>query len=437
MSGPMPTPPAPDDARPVAAATGLPSGESAAMRRARALDALNFFLADVRDGLGPYLAVYLLAVHHWDQASTGLVLSIAGIAGLVAQTPGGALVDALRARRGLIAVAAVAVAGVCLVIPLFPGFWPVAAAQVASGAASAVFPPAIAAVTLGMFGPAAFTRRTGRNEAWNHAGNAFAAAAAGGLSLWYGPIAVFTLLGGMALASVVSVLTIPADAIDNDAARGRAAGAPPGQASAWRMLLGCRPLLVFATCVALFHFANAAMLPLVGQKLAQQDLNRGTAMLSMCIVGAQLVMVPMAMLVGARADAWGRKPLFLAGFAVLALRGVLYTLSDAPSWLLAVQTMDGVGAGLFGALFPIIVADLAGGTGHFNVSLGAVATAQGIGASVSNAAAGLVVVQAGYDTAFLALAGVAVLGGVLFWWLMPDTAADTAALPAAAVPAAP
>ena len=407
------------------------------MRQARALDALNFFLSDVRDGLGPYLAVYLLAVHRWDQAETGLVLSMAGIAGLVAQTPAGALVDALRAKRALIAVAAIMVAGVCLVIPVFPGFWPVAAAQVASGAASAVFPPAIAAVTLGLFGHAAFTRRTGRNEAWNHAGNAFAAAAAGGLSLWFGPIAVFALLGAMALASVASVLLIPARAIDDDLARGLdAGGAKHGQPSAWRALIGCRPLLVFAACVALFHVANAAMLPLVGQKLAQQDLNRGTAMLSMCIVGAQVVMVPMAMMVGARADAWGRTPLFLAGFAVLALRGVLYTLSDDPWWLLAVQTMDGVGAGLFGALFPIIVADLTKGTGHFNVSLGAVATAQGIGASVSNAAAGLVVVRAGYDAAFLALAGIAVLGAVLFWCRMPETAAAQADLPRDAVPAA-
>ena len=409
------------------------------MRQVRKLDALNFFLADVRDGLGPYLAVYLLAVHHWDQASTGLVLSISGVAGLAAQTPAGALVDAVRAKRTLAAAAALVVAVVCLAIPLRPDFWPVAAAQAASGAASAVFPPAVAAITLGLFGHAAFTRRTGRNEAWNHAGNAFAAAAAGGLSLWFGPIAVFALLGTMAAASLVSVLAIPAGAIDHDAARGLQPGGQRGdgsgrQAPAWKVLLSCRPLLAFAACVALFHVANAAMLPLVGQKLAQQDLKRGTALLSLCIVGAQVVMVPMAVLVGVKADAWGRKPLFLAGFAVLALRGVLYTVSDDPWWLLAVQTMDGVGAGLFGALFPVIVADLTRGTGHFNVSLGAVATAQGIGASASNLAAGIVVVQAGYDAAFLGLVGVAVLGGALFWRLMPETASAGTGAPDAAVP---
>ena len=395
------------------------------MRPARALDALNFFLADVRDGLGPYLAVYLLAVHHWDQESTGFVLSLGGIAGLLAQTPAGALVDSLRAKRALVAGAAATVTAACFLMPVWPSFWPVAAAKVASGAASAVFPPAIAAITLGLVGRASFTRRTGRNEAFNHAGNAVAAAAAGGLSLWFGPIAVFGLLGAMALASLVSVLAIPRAAIDHDLARGldsREPGAKHGpKPSTWRVLVTCQPLLVFAVCVALFHFANAAMLPLVGQKLAQQDLNRGTALMSGCIVGAQVVMVPMAALVGAKADAWGRKRLFLAGFAVLGLRGLLYTVSDNPLWLLTVQTMDGVGAGLFGALFPLIVADLTRGTGHYNVSLGAIATAQGIGASLSNAVAGLIVVQAGYDAAFLTLAAIALAGLALFWWAMPET----------------
>lgn len=392
------------------------------MRTARALDALNFFLADVRDGLGPYLAVYLLAAHHWDQAGTGLVLSVAGIAGLLAQAPAGVLVDGLRSKRALIAGAALLVTVACLLIPLWPSFWPVASAQVASGAASAVFPPAIAAVTLGLVGRAAFTRRTGRNEAFNHAGNAFAAATAGVLSLWLGPIAVFGLLGAMALASLAAVLAIPGHEINHTVARGLDAEAGGQERpSAWRALLACRPLLVFALCVALFHLANAAMLPLVGQKLAQQDLKRGTALMSACIVAAQLVMVPMAWLVGAKADAWGRKPLFLAGFAVLAARGGLYTLSDDSCWLVAVQCMDGVGAGIYGALFPVITADLTRGTGRFGASLGAIATAQGIGASLSNAAAGFITVQAGYATAFLALAVVAVAGGLLFWLAMPET----------------
>jgi MFS family permease len=132
-------------------------------------------------------------------------------------------------------------------------------------------------------------------------------------------------------------------------------------------------------------------------------------------------MVPMAMLVGARADRWGRKPLFLVGFLILPLRGWLYTFSDNQFWLLAVQTLDGVGAGLFGALFPIIVADLMRGTGRYNVAQGAILTAQGIGAALSTTLAGVVVVHAGYSAAFLTLAAVALAGALVFFVGMPET----------------
>ena len=176
------------------------------------------------------------------------------------------------------------------------------------------------------------------------------------------------------------------------------------QPSGFTVLLACRPLMIFAVCVTLFHFANAAMLPLVGQKLSLVNKELGTSLMSACIVAAQLVMVPVAMLVGAKADIWGRKPIFLAGFLILPIRGVLYTLSDNPFWLVGVQMLDGIGAGIFGALFPLVVADLTRGTGRFNVSQGAITTALGIGAALSTTFAGVIVVKAGYSAAFLFLA---------------------------------
>jgi hypothetical protein len=191
--------------------------------------------------------------------------------------------------------------------------------------------------------------------------------------------------------------------------------------SSLRTLIVCRPLMVFAGCALLFHMANAAMLPLVGQKLALQDKNLGTSLMSACIVAAQIVMVPMALLVGAKADQWGRKPLFLAAFLILPIRGVLYTLSDDKSWLVGVQLLDGVGAGIYGAIFPIIVADLMRGTGRFSSALGAVNTAQGIGAALSTTLAGIVVVNAGYSAAFNTLAAVAAGGVLLFYFAMPET----------------
>ena len=399
----------------------------------RTLDALNFFLADVRDGLGPYLAIYLLTEQKWDQARIGVVMSVAAVAGIVAQTPAGALIDRSTAKRALMVVAAMVVTLTCLALPLLHRFDLVAATQALAACAGAIFPPAVAAVTLGIVGARAFARRIGRNEAFNHAGNASAAAIAGATAYVWGPIVVFWLLAAMAIASIVATLSIPAGAIDDHVARGldgqadRDAG-DGDKPSGFQVLLTCRPLLIFAGATVLFHFSNAAMLPLVGQKLALVNRDIGTTLMSVCIIAAQLVMVPVAMLVGRKTDQWGRKPIFTVALAVLALRGALYPLSDNPYWLVSVQLLDGVGAGIFGALFPLVVADLTRGTGHFNVSQGAIATATGLGGALSAATAGFIVVKAGYSAAFLFLAVVAAAGLAMFVALMPETGPTRAPL---------
>ncbi|MBB4153315.1 MFS family permease [Sphingomonas jinjuensis] len=396
----------------------------------RPLDALNFFLADVRDGLGPYLAIYLVAVrgptHGWNEATAGLVMTIAGLAGLVATTPAGALVDKIRAKRALLVVAALIVTLASVSLPFVHGFALVTTTQALAAAAGAVFAPAITAVTLGIVGPKAFTRRVGRNEAFNHAGNAVAAALAGVLAWKFGPQVVFWLMGGLALLSIGATLTIPADRIDHDVARGLCDDddcAPTPPPSAWKVLTGTRALLVFALGAFAFHLANAAMLPSVGQLLAREvGSGQATSLIAACIVGAQLVMVPVAILVGRFADRIGHKPILIAGFAVLALRGALYTLSNDPWWLLGVQLLDGVGAGIFGALLPVVVAAVTRGSGRFNVAQGAVATVQGLGAALSTTIAGALIVWGGYATAFLALAAIAGAALVLFWFAMPETA---------------
>jgi MFS family permease len=416
-------------------------------RAGHALDAANFFLADVRQGLGPYLAIYLLTEQKWDEAHIGIVMSVATIAGILAQTPAGALVDATRAKRLVMAGAALLVTAASVLLPLFPSFWPVAISQGIANAAEVIFPPAIAAVSLGVVGHRAFTARIGRNESFNHAGNAVAASIAGSAAYLFGPQVVFYLLALMAIASLISVMAIPENAIDHDLARGlhdadadARSKSETDQPSGLGILLTCRPLLIFAVCVTLFHLSNAAMLPLVGQKLALQDKNLGTSLMSACIVAAQIVMVPMAMLVGAKADTWGHKRFFLMALLILPLRGALYTLSDDKAWLVGVQLLDGIGAGIFGAVFPVIVADLMRNTGRFNVAQGAVITAQSIGAALSTTLAGLVVVKAGYSAAFLTLGAVAAAGVAVCWFALPETgrrrsASDAAQLKQTAPPA--
>ncbi len=84
-------------------------------------------------------------------------------------------------------------------------------------------------------------------------------------------------------------------------------------------------------------------------------------------------------------------PTFLVGFAVLPIRGVLYTLTDDPTLLVAVQLLDGIGAGIFGVVGVLVIADLTRGTGRFNLMHGALATATGLGASASHMLTGMIV----------------------------------------------
>jgi MFS family permease len=220
-------------------------------------------------------------------------------------------------------------------------------------------------------------------------------------------------------------LSIPAGAIDHERARGAEKDDGHSQTpKGLGVLFACRPLLVYALCALLFHFANAPLLPLVGQKLAAAHKEFATAMMSACIIAAQLIMLPIALAVGRFADRIGRKPILLVGFAILPIRALLYTFSDNAAWLIGVQLLDGVGAGVFGAITPLVIADLMRGTGRYNVAQGAVATVQGIGASLSGLAAGVVVDHLGYSAAFGGSAAIAAGALAVLVLAMPETASS-------------
>lgn len=407
---------------------------SAPDHRGRALDLLNFFLADMNGAFGPYLGIFLLTEAHWNQAAIGFVAMIGGLIALAAQTPIGGWIDRTRAKRGAIVAAAIVLALGAFAVVLRPSAAVVTAAMVLMALAGTVVGPAVVAITRGATLPAALVARLGRNAAFDHAGNVTIALTAAAVGTALSQRAVFLLVPVSAALASAAVLAIPRAAIDHARARGLADGAAPGgtHPSSLRDLLACPGLLTFAWCVALFHFANAPMLPLVGQKLALAHQSEATALMSACVIAAQLVMLPMAVIVATQADRPGRKPLCLAAFAILPIRGVLYTLSDDPSWLIGVQILDGVGAGLFGALTPIFLADLTRSTGHYNLSQGAVATIQGGAVALSAWLAGLVVVRAGYGAAFLTLATIAGLAFLLLAVGLPETRPSIAEEPASA-----
>ena len=397
------------------------------------LDAVNFLSADVRGAVGPFLNVFLVTQQHWSQSGVGFVTTISGLLGIAVQTPIGAAIDETRAKRGVIVLALAVLAVTAVVIFAFPTFWPVTIANSLMAVAGDVFGPAVAALTLGLFARPLLARRMGRNSAFDHARNVTIALLAGAVGYAFSQRAVFLLVPVFAILTAIAVLSIPAKAIDYN--RARDLEAEPGAAenptgiAGYGILFKTRPLVIFGLCVMLFHFANAPLLPLVGQKLAAAYPDEATAMMSTCIIAAQAVMLPIALLVGYKADTWGRKPLFLVGFTILPIRAALYTLSDNSFWLIGVQVLHGVGAGIFGALAPLVIADIMRGTGRYNLAQGAIATVQGIGASLSGLAAGEIVGHFGYSAAFLGLGAAALVAVIVFFLQMPETAEPKMASP--------
>lgn len=391
-------------------------------RSLRGLDAINFLMADVRDGVGPYLSIYLKGSQHWGAGTIGIAMAASSIAAALCQIPAGLLVDAARAKRLLVAASGLLVAAGCLTIVFIPHVATVVAAQAMLGAASAVIPPAIAALSLGLVGRRRLDARISRNEGFNHGGNFVAAGLAGLLGQYAGYQWLFYLVCGFAAASALAVtLIVPAE-INHERARGGEDCGQHGRPVSFRALLARRDLLVFLGSVFLFHFGNAAMLPMAGQMLAQKHPGEDAIALSACIIVAQLVMVGVAWAVGrASARGIGRKPVFLLAYAVLPIRGVAFCFTTSAYGVVAIQVLDGIAAGIFGVVSVLIAADLMRGTGRFNLAQGLTALAVGIGAGMSNLTAGFIVQAFGYRAGFLSLAVLAACALAFFATLMPET----------------
>ena len=370
--------------------------------------------------MGPFLAIYL-AGSGWNEQTIGIVLTGGGIAGILAQTPAGALADRVRSKRTLIVCGVMALAFGALLIALRPAFWPVMAAQTLIGVGSSVFGPTVVAISLGIVGRQFFDRRQGRNQTFNSAGNVVAAVSMGLIGYFLSNRGIFFFVVAFTIPTLWALARIRSCDIDYDVARGADARDHDPGVSRITALLTDRPLLIFLICAVLFHFANAAMLPLLGEMLAKGHGRSSMMFMSACVVTTQVVVTLLASWASIKARQWGRKPLLLIAFGVLPIRGVLYTLTNATSALVGIQVLDGIAAALFGVVSVLVIADLTRGTGRFNLTLGAVTTAVAIGAALSQSIAGGVVHRFGYHAGFLFLAAVAAAAFVLLWVAMPET----------------
>ncbi len=395
-----------------------------------ALLALNFFMADMQAGIGPFLGVFLLA-HGWQSGLIGSVMTIGGVAGMIMTTPAGALIDSTRRKRLYIIFPGICTVLASAIILLSQHFWVVVASQVTTAIAGAAIGPAVAGITLGIVRQSGFNRQNGRNQAFNHAGNMVGAGLSGLLGWQYGFTAVVLLAALFGMLSVLSVLLIPHEAIDDDAARGmREDSGQEKEASGWKVLLECKPLLVLAAALACFHLGNGAMLPLYGLAVVAKSNVNPAGFVATTVVVAQAVMIVVSLLAMWTAEKRGYWLVLLISFAVLPVRGLVAAHVIQYWGVYPVQMLDGIGAGLQSVAVPGIVARILNGTGRVNVGQGAVMTVQGVGASLSPAIGGWLAQWLGYPAAFTIL-GCFALGSLALWigfggFLRPACAPDAA-----------
>lgn len=386
----------------------------------RALECLNFFMADVQAGIGPFLGVFLQA-KGWHTGAIGAVMTLSGGVGMLATAPAGALVDTTHRKRALVVISSILTVAASTLLLLSPKTPVVALSQIATALAGAALGPALAGITLGMVRKAGFDRQFGRNQAINHAGNVIGAALSGLLGWKFGFIAVFGLAALFAIFAIISVLLIPATAIDHRAARGwEKPDTREDQVSGLRVLMTCKPLLILGFALLLFHLGNAAMLPLYGMAVVAAHQGNPALFTALTIVVAQAVMVLMSVFAIRWMRTRGHWFVILLTFIALPIRGIVaaYVIKSWGVW--PVQALDGVGAGLQSVAVPAMVATLLQGTGRVNVGQGAVMTMQGVGAALSPLLGGVVADAFGFRLTFLFLGAIS-MGSLALWFAYART----------------
>ncbi|TAM02020.1 MAG: MFS transporter [Paraburkholderia sp.] len=405
--------------------TGTQLRSMASARSLRALDWLNFFVANVQTGFGPFIASYL-ASHKWTQGEIGLVLSVGTISAMVSQVPGGAAVDAMRNKKAAAAWAIAAIILSAALLATSPTVAPVIAAEIFHGFASCMLVPAMAALALALVGRQNLGDRLGRNARWASIGSAVAAGLMGLTGEYVSPRSVFWLTAALALPALVALAMIEYDRHSAGGVARPTGGPTTGPAPAPSRetifdLLRDRRMLTFAACVVLFHLSNAAMLNLAAGEVTAGMGDNVQLVIAACIIVPQAIVALMSPWVGRTAQHWGRRPVLILGFSALPVRALLFAGVGNPYLLVPVQMLDGISAAVFGVMLPLIAADVAGGKGRYNLCIGLFGLSAGIGATLSTALAGFIADHFGNTVSFVGLAAAGAVSVLLVWLAMPET----------------
>jgi MFS family permease len=385
------------------------------------LDWMNFFVADVQTGFGAFVAFYL-ANRDWSVRDVGFVLTIGSLASVLSQIPGGALADALRWKRGLVAAGIAMIGAAALILAFTPSYIPVLFASLVQGVSGGIITPAIGAISLGLVGRHAMSLRTGRNYRFAAIGHAVTAALMGFVGTYFSLGMIFLAAAILCIPALIALAFIRPKEIDYARARNARAGSNrPAQIGRVFDLLKDRRLVLFTAALVLFQLADASMLPLIGENLAKTQVTGSSLWMSGLIIIPQIVVAILAPWVGYHSEKRGRKPLLLIGFAVEPLRAVLLAFSADHTVLVIGQLLSGVTGAVIGVLTVLVITDLTAGTGRFNLAQGAVGAMSGMAASLSTLATGLLFQVIGPTGGFLAIAGVAAAATVLIAMFISET----------------
>ncbi len=386
------------------------------------LNAANFFLAEITGVVMPFLGAYFKQ-RQWTEEAIGNAIAVAGLGVFLMQTPAGLIVDRVRQRRTLLAGASLLL-GLCYgLVPLVPAAkgW-IDPLLFLAGTAQAFFLPLLGALALGLVGHAALNRTMGSNQSWNHAGNLAAALLAMGIVSLFGVTSVFFAVTIVSVLAAGSVFVIRKEEVDEERASG--ADADGGKGAGLGELLGDYRVWVLLASTALFHLANAPVMPFLGAYI--KELDGSDVQVAAVVLVAQAVMIPVALAAGFLCDRWGRKRVFAIGFVALPVRIFLYSLTQDPGMLVALQALDGIGAGIYGVVIVAMCADLTKGKGGFNTLSGMIATALAVGGVIGPLGAGRLAERLGYNGFFCVFAGIAAVAAIVFLTLMPETGGDHA-----------
>jgi MFS family permease len=370
-------------------------GKQAALTRpteaaaSRGLDWFNLFVANIQTGFGPFIAVYLSG-QGWTQTAIGVALSIGTVSSMASQVPAGALVDAIVNKTRVAAFSVLVFTASALMFAIYP---------------------------IPLFaGRSGMALRLGRNARYSAVGNGMGAALMGACGQFVSERAVFYLTAALTLPALLALLPLRRVAIARSAAK---TVGDADRAGVFRVLAD-RRLLIFCGCAMLFTFANSPLLMLISGTLTAKGSNP-SLLIGACIVLPQVIVAIASPAVGRFADRYGRRLVLIVGFSMLPLRALMLSRTANPALVIALQALDGIAAAGFGIMVPLIVSDVAARSGHFNLSLGAVGFAIGIGGTVSTSAAGWIADHFDMRVAFYFLASVGLAAVLLASFAMPET----------------